>query len=196
MPAVERALARVAKDFFEETDAWRLNFDQMPLMKGVYSYPLPLDFHGDRVLLNRVLEVTLGAGKLSASSEAQLSSRFGTWRTSEGPPAFFYADRSEVLNIAPPPARDSGEGEYLSVLATVKPTLKTRCMPEDLYCEYEDVFIEGVLGMLMRSVGKNWSDPGNAAAHLAGYEEGRARAKVHANHDDTSKVRVVHYGGL
>ena len=194
LPTIERAFARVAKDFFEFTDAWRITFDNMPLVAGVSQYPLPVELYGDAVMLNKVISVTYGPRKLIAASEITVQNRFGNWRDQTGRVDFYYVDRGEVLNLALPPSEDSHK-DLLSVLTTLKPTLRTRFLPADLYYEYEDTLLEGVLGMLARSANKNWTDPQLAGIHLQGYEMAKLRARSHVKHEDTAKVRTARYGG-
>lgn len=192
-PTVLRVARHVARQFFERTNAWRCDLEYLPLIDGVYRYSLPVTLYGHNVTLNRVLALNVGTCKLEPASEQMLATRYGTWRQATGEPRYYYTDRADDVLIAPVPAanRDS----LLAGTITVKPSLKTDYIPTDLYTEYQDSLLAGVLAELYKMPDRTWFNGQLAAVHATRYAELEMAAKSHAANDDTPKARTTRYGG-
>jgi hypothetical protein len=154
LPAVvfSRALLSAARDYFTRTQAWKETINiSMVTDKSVYNL---LDLFNDGII-DTVTQVILNDKPLTAVERESIDTRVGI-------PEYFASPTKNTIAVYPIP-KESGT---LQVTATLKPSIDTDFLPDDLFDEHFEGLIAGCIWQIKRMPGTDWYDP-QAATNFA-----------------------------
>lgn len=171
---IEKYLRQSAIDFCRRTYAWRsaeaetLSSSELP-----YDVPAPA---GGRVF--GVLSVMAGGVALENSGVRDLDIAVSDWRTVTGVPEMFVEESRGLVTVIPLPSTSM---DFI-ITAAYEPTATATTIPDELYRDYQDAIVSGVIMRL--SMTARWLNANLVVAHRALYEDGVSRALVslHGNH--------------
>lgn len=180
----ERALARSARQFCMDTQAWRLTLEDLPLTQGDREVPLNLP---PEVSLYRPYWVTMDERQLLGVSESRLS-------TEEGRPTGYVLSPLGSLYLDCPPDAQSAE-KTLSIHLSVVPNRGEMVMPEQLQ-NYFDAVQMLATAYLVTMPGVEWRDRHAASDLFSLYQNVLPEARRFAQQRNQSIHRTVNYGGI
>lgn len=191
--AIENAYRNVAREFCERARVWRGNLTDISIVAGTHTYaPVSPLAHAEVVAV-------LSADTIIDSVKRELPFRqldavkrsYPTWpEFATGTPTVFTRMDNATMSVAPVPDASAG---VIKAFAALRPTAVATVWDQDLFYEFRETLLNGVLHKLLLLPQRPWSD-----LKLAEYRgkqwtfrlnEARIRAERGYN-TDTSQVQM------
>ncbi len=170
---MDRETIKVARDLCRRVHLWKEMQEVTALRNKVNQIDIGPYPEADVVSIEYV---TYNGVELIQTSERELSEYFPRWRdVSSTPTHFFTVMRDSVIQLYPSPNLNKPRSVKYEVI--VMPSLDATSVPWFLFDQFVDVVIDGVLHGLMGILGKEWSNPPEAARREELYKAGLYRAR-------------------
>lgn len=191
--AIENAYKNVIRELCERGRVWRGDLSDINIVSGTYTYaPVSPLTHAEVVAV--VSASTLIAGVKKPLPFRQLDavrSAWPTWpETATGEPVVFTRMDNATMSVAPVPATTAG---VIKSFGALRPTNASTVWDLDLYYEFKDTLLHGVLHKLFLLPQRPWTDLKMAEYHGKQWtfklNEARIRAERGFN-TDTSQVQM------
>lgn len=188
----DRELLRAAREFCEETRAWRANINVTTVAStATYTLSVPTNTELVDVISMKKSD---GSTPVVPRTFKWLDENLADWRTTTSDTANYYVlESNNVVRLVYTPA---AAVTYNTRIA-VKPTLSATTLDDVLVNKYREPLISGALGLLFMIPRKPWSDTNLAAFHTGMFNMAKAGARTEAAEEfQTGIPRKVKYGGL
>lgn len=192
----ERQLLRAAREFLEESRAWRANI-QISTVGGTSTVDLSAILPLDTELVDIVsIKNVDGSAPLTPRTFIWMDKNQADWRTETSLNAQWYVlELNNIIRLVPTPST-SIAGQY-NLRVAVKPTLTAAVIDDVVVNKYDEVLIHGALSKLYVMPRKPWTDNNLAAFHMNAFRAAFAPARTEAAEEfQTGIPRKVKYGGL
>jgi len=192
----ERQLLRAAREFCEETRAWRVNV-QISVTATVATRNIASLLPTNTELVDVVSIKNTGGGRpVTPTTFAWLDTNHANWRSDTDLNAQYYVlDGNNAIRFVPTPSTTTA-ALYNARLA-VKPTLSASSISDVLGNKYDEVLVHGALSKLFLIPRKPWTDANLAQFHMGLFRASFAPARTEAAEEfQTGIPRKVKYGGL
>ena len=186
-----RAIRDAAIEFCERTEVWRYRPAGVQIDAGVPEVTLTLP---EGTVMAKILRASLDGRPLTLTSEELLEQKHPQWRQRPSKPSACFRVSGTVIAIAPMPIATYSNSLDLTV--ALKPIRTATSMDADILDDYYRGIVEGALSYVLSEEGESWSNPVAAAQHRVMFENKMLDAYAKGKQDNTSKVRVMAYGGL
>ncbi|MGE4244004.1 hypothetical protein [Ramlibacter sp.] len=157
---VDQHLLRVAREFCEESSAWRVSLI-VPSVAAEPTYDISAPEADSEVV--RVIRVTVGDLLLWDAAWRPQPAATANTATAEpryprsNPPFSMNADNTELTFIADEvPTETAGDG--LDLIVAAKPGIAATVIPDFMKAQHLEAMRAGVLARLMRMAKKPWTD--------------------------------------
>lgn len=169
VPMLNLHLVHVARDFCQQTSAWRLPFDSVNLLAGQAIYDLEPSEPSSEVV--RITSLTLGMELIWQSDEQPKCQDRANVDVAvpkylrNSPPFTLSPDLLEITLLdSEAPTADLIGG--LQVIGAMKPSFKATVLPDFLLSQYSEALRFGALSRLMVMTKKPWTDRALATAYM------------------------------
>ncbi len=200
-PLLVAATKRITRQFFRKSESWRYDLDVVLNWTTALTFPaivagtdIPTDTHVVRVDQVR-FGITDADRTIRFVPRDQLDREDPDWQTSTGsiPSAWTHvaAGLARIIPIASADVNTS-----LHIRAVIAPSPDKVDLPEFLFYEFEEFIKFGVLGQLMKIVGKDWTNVSLSTLYEKKFQNGIREAKSKAHAEYGQPDREVVYGGI
>jgi hypothetical protein len=192
----DRYLIRAAREFLEESRAWRVNAD-LSTTADTATVSLVSVLPANTELVDIIsVKDTLGSTPVTPTTFAKLDKERADWREETDLSAMYYVlESNNRLRFVPTPA-NTITAKY-HVRFAVKPTLAATSLDDVVANKYDEAIISGALSRLFGQARKPWSDDRREAKHFARFQLAKSAARTEAAEEfQTGVARKVKYGGL
>ncbi len=194
--AARRALIRAAREFCQETRAWRVSFD-LSTVATQALYVLSSDTPSDTELVDIIsVKNSAGGEPLVPRTFRWLDKNVTDWRSETAADATWYVmELLDTVRFVYTPSETETDKYHMRV--SVKPLLTALTLDDRLVGKYSEALIHGGLARLYRIPRKPWSDGDLATYHEAMFRAEFASARTEAAEEfQTGVPRSTKYGGL
>jgi hypothetical protein len=192
----ERQLLRAARQFLEQTRAWRVNI-ALSVTAATPTVDISALLPTESELVDVISMKNSGGGApVVPRTYSWLDENTSDWRSEENDLAnYFVREDNSVLRLVPTPATTTAN--LYDTRIAVKPTLSATTIDDRVANKYDEVIIHGALGYLYMLPKKTWTDPQLGQFHMAMFANAIPEARVEAAEEfQTGVPRKVKYGGL
>lgn len=192
-----REYIRAARDFCEETRAWREDISIDTTASTATVDISSLLSTGAELVDVISIKNSSGGAPLVPRTFAWLDENTSDWRNTEATDATWYMlEDNNVLRFVYTPDA-TVVGKYYARVA-VKPTVATSTTISDVLAnKYDEVLVHGTLSRLFSLPRKPWTDANLAEYHRGLFERAIPGARTAAAEEhQTGQPRKVKYGGL
>jgi len=192
----ERQLLRAAREFCEETRAWRVNIDISVVATVPASNITALLPTGTELVDVVSIKNVSGGEPVKPRTYAWLDQNMSDWRSETDLNAIYYVlDGNNAIRFTPTPSVTTAA--LYNARVAVKPTLSATDINDVVTNKYDEVLVHGALSKLYLIPRKPWTDANLAQFHLALFTSRFAAARTEAAEEfQTGIPRKVKYGGL
>jgi hypothetical protein len=192
-----RELLRAAREFCEETRAWRYSFN-LSTIANTATYDLISSAGLTNVELVDVVSIknTDGGEPVKGKTYYWLDANLSDWRSETAEEATWYVlDSNNTIRLVHTPASTTANKYHVRM--AVKPLLTSTAISDLIENKYDEYLIHGALSRLYLIPRKPWSDARLGAYHRDRFELSWPGARADAaNEFQTGVARKVQYGGL
>ena len=192
-----REILRSAREFCEETRAWRYSFS-LSTIADEATYDLVSKAALTNVELVDVISIknSDGGQPLSPKTFSWLDTNLSNWRSESATEATYYVlDSNNTIRLVYTP--DAAVTDKYYVRMAVKPLLTSESISDIIENKYDEQVIHGALSRLYFMPRKPWSDARLGAYHREQFELSWPGARASAADEfQTGVIRKVKYGGL
>lgn len=171
LPIIEDAIRETIREFCVQTQIWTLELDPLYVREEVTDYDIEKCGEPKYAVIDMPVKVVLDT------------------RTLDPDKGEYYMGDRYTLVLGSEPSEDISQG--LVVTVCLKPTQTATEIPNRLYEDYKEAFINGTLARLMMQPKKPWSNPALGSQKLFEYDRVEAAAKLHSWRKGTNKTLTV-----
>jgi hypothetical protein len=195
--AAEREILRSAREFCEETRAWRYSFS-LDTIENTATYDFISAAGLTNVELVDVISIKSASGgePLKPKTFSWFDTNLSDWRSVTATEAQWYVlDSNNTIRLVYTP--DATVTDKYYVRMSVKPLLTSKSISDVIENKYDEDVIHGALSRLYFMPRKPWSDIKLGAYHREQFELSWPGARADAaNEFQLGVIRKVKYGGL
>ncbi len=170
---IDREVIRITRELCEKAHLWKEAQEVTSLRNKVNQIDIGPYPEADVLSIEYV---TYNGVELTQTTERELSEYYPRWRDTHGTPThFFTIMRDSVIQLYPSPNLTRPRSIKYEVI--VNPSLEAQTVPWFLFDKCLDAIVDGALVGLMSILGKEWSNPQEAARRAQLYQVGIYRAR-------------------
>lgn len=192
----ERQLLRAAREFLEQTRAWRINV-QVSTTATIATVDLTALLPADTELVDTISIKNIAGGEpVEPRTYSWLDTNSSDWRSDTTLDAkWFVLDGNNTIRFVPTPS--TTVANQYDVRLAVKPLLSATVIDDIVANKYDEALIHGALGKLYALPRKPWTDMNLAQYHQLLFVSSIPGARTEAAEEfQTGVPRKVKYGGL
>jgi hypothetical protein len=193
----QRQILRSAREFCEETRAWRYSFN-LSTTADESLYDVISEALLTNVELVDVISIknTDGGEPLQPKTFSWLDTNLSDWRSETATDASYYVlDSNNTIRLVHTP--DATVADKYYVRMALKPLLTSDAISDVIENKYDEYIIHGALSRLYFLPRKPWTDFNLATYHRQKFEASFTLAQTEAADEfQTGVIRKVKYGGL
>lgn len=192
----ERHLLRAAREFCEETNAWRVSVT-LSVVANAPTINLAGFLPANTELVDIItMKNSAGGEPLEPRTYAQLDRDFSQWRTTMSTDAKYYVlESNNVLRLVYTPSTTVADKYFIRF--SVKPLITATELSDLLVNKYDQKLINGALGRLYMLPRKPWTDFNLGQYYNTLFMGSWPEAKAESSDEYQVGVpRRVQYGGL
>ena len=206
VPILNAALYRVVRQFFWESEVWKYTYDngldwtlnQLAVESPAAGTDIPT-----KTIVKRVDTIKYDSGGDAWNREVPFKTRdeldrdTPAWYTVTGstPRAWTHGNDGAALITPQVTATVTTALLIRSIVAPVFTSVDDT-LPDLFYYEFEETIKSGILGVLMKQPGKDWTNIASSNKYLAAFGAGVKKAKSRAEADFGQPKGTMSYGGL
>jgi hypothetical protein len=201
-PLLVSAVDKVIDEFLKKSELWKHTSPILLDWETTQTFPtlvagtdIPTGARVVRIDTVKYASDGVNLLEIPFKTRQQLDGIFSNWEVKTGTaPLYWTYDGPETPRIIPiATANVLGSLQVRSIISSDQTTV---VLPDWIVHEYEEVLKVGVLSMLMKIPGKDWTDLASAGAYAMLFKDGINKARSRANADYGQPCRETSYGGI
>lgn len=190
--SAKQAVLDAATEFLTFTGAWNEIQDPIGLSNLSNEYDLEALPTGARCIdIRAIFAPFVSGGELRPATMAQINAQFPNWATQTSNLPSHYTRAFDFTTIRVFPIPDNASGQVLRVHAVYTLKADATTIPDEIVERYREVIASGAKARLMVMAKVPWQDLTLASYHRNEFSNGKAAAKITAEHGKTrGEIRV------